>query len=359
MAVAVRTRLIAVGAVAVAVLAVAGVGVVRAADAPSLPPMTPDQLLASTAQTLSQPVTISGDVETFVDLGLPQIPSELGGEAGPIAMVNGTQRFRVWHSPDGLRVAHVLQVSERDLVVNRDEAWWWDSSGMKAVRLRFEDLASKVDALPGANAWMQGDDTAGAAMAAEADPLTAARAAIHAVAPYASVSVEGTAEVAGRAGYRLVLRPATDGTLVYSIVLSIDAESHLPLRVEVLSRTTGAVALSAGFTSVSFDPIDPAVFTFTPPEGAQVTDALDAMDPSVPADHVAPSGPAPRTFGSGFETRVAVAIDGQVPATVDQLLPYAGPLLSATIVRSADGTQWLLMGSVPLDVLQADAERLP
>ena len=174
------------------------------------------------------------------------------------------------------------------------------------------------------------------------------------------MSVEGTAEVAGRAAYRLVLRPATDGTLVDSIVLSIDAESRLPLRVEVVSRTTGTAALSAGFTSVSFDPIDPAVFTFTPPEGAQVTDALDAaMDPSLPADHEAPSGPAPRTFGSGFETRVAVAIDGQVPATVDQLLPYAGPLLSATIVRSDDGTQWLLMGSVPLDVLQADAERLP
>jgi hypothetical protein len=83
------------------------------------------------------------------------------------------------------------------------------------------------------------------------------------------------------------------------------------------------------------------------------------MDPSLPADHEAPSGPAPRTFGSGFETRVAVAIEGQVPATVDQLLPYAGPLLSAAIVRSDDGTQWLLLGSVPLDVLQADAERLP
>jgi outer membrane lipoprotein-sorting protein len=359
MAVAVRTRLIAVVAVAVTVLALAGVGVVRAADAPSLPPITPDRLLASTAQALSQPVTISGDVETFADLGLPQIPSELGGEAGPIAMVNGTQRFRVWHSPDGLRIAHVLQVSERDLVVNRDEAWWWDSSGMKAVRLRFEDLASKVEALPGANAWLQGEDTAGAVMAAEADPLTAARAAIHAVAPYASVSVEGTGEVAGRAVYRLVLRPATDGTLVDSIVLSIDAESRLPLRVEVVSRTTGAAALSAGFTSVSFDPIDPAVFTFTPPEGAQVTDALDAMDASLPADHEAPSGPAPRTFGSGFEARVAVAIDGQVPTTVDQLLPYAGPLLSATVVRGDDGTRWLLVGSVPLDVLQADAERLP
>ncbi|HEY5859730.1 MAG TPA: hypothetical protein VIX62_05550, partial [Actinomycetota bacterium] len=62
MAVAVRTRLIAVVAVAVTVLALAGVGVVRAADAPSLPPITSDRLLASTAQALSQPVTISGDV---------------------------------------------------------------------------------------------------------------------------------------------------------------------------------------------------------------------------------------------------------------------------------------------------------
>ena len=54
-----------------------------------------------------------------------------------------------------------------------------------------------------------------------------------------------------------------------------------------------------------------------------------------------------------------MAINGQVPSPVDQLLPYSGPLLSATIVRSADGTQWLLVGSVPLDALQADVERLP
>ena len=101
-----RTRLSAIGVLAVSLLVVVGVGIVRAGSGPSLPPLGADRLLASTAHALTQPVTISGDVETSFELGLPQIPSSLGGEGGPIAMLGGAQRFRVWHSPEIGR-AHV------------------------------------------------------------------------------------------------------------------------------------------------------------------------------------------------------------------------------------------------------------
>ena len=365
-----RTRLIAITA-AMVVLALVGIGVVRASDPSSLPPIEADRLLASTAMTLSKPITISGDVQTRLDLGLPDVPAGLGGQGGSLAMLSGTQRFRVWHSIDGLRLAHITQVSERDLVVNHDEAWWWDAAEMRATRVRFSDLRDILAPMTaGAITASEGNDQraralaqGAAAMAAmAADPITAARRAIEAVAPYASVSVEGADEVAGRAVYDLVLTPLSDRTLIGSIEMSIDAETSVPLRFEVFARATGEAAMSAGFTSVSYDPIEPDVFEFTPPAGAEVIDGLEGFGR---LDHVRPrggmearsDGSKPRTFGEGFETRVALPLRQGVPPEFAQLLPYAGPLLSAMVVEGADGS-WLLMGSVPLDVLQADAAAL-
>ena len=197
-----------------------------------------------------------------------------------------------------------------------------------------------------------------------ADPITAARRAIEAVAPYASVSVEGADEVAGRAVYDLVLTPLTDGTLIGSIELSIDAETFVPLRFQVIARATGEAAMSVGFTSVSYDPIDPAVFEFTPPEGAEVDRRARGLRRT---------GSSASRRGMGHErVRWLEAADvrrglrdacrapdyGGVPPELGQLLPYAGPLLSAIVVEGTEG-RWLLVGSVPLDVLQADAAALP
>ena len=243
MALSLRTRLLGVMTALAVLLALVGVGVVYAQDAPSLPPIQADRVLASTLESLARPVTISGDVQTRIDLGLPEVPSSLGGEGGPVAMIAGTQRFRVWHSPDGLRVAHVLDVSEQDLIVNRSEAWWWDAGDMKATKIAFADVGALAAAGPAA-AWMVGDGDdraaarAAAAAAAASDPLTASRQAMQALAPFASVSVEGTGEVAGRAVYDLQLTPRSQRTLIGRVDLAIDAESWLPLRFEVIARAT-------------------------------------------------------------------------------------------------------------------------
>ena len=349
MAVAVRTRLIAVVAVAVTVLARGGVGVVRAADAPSLPPIDARSAVGlHGAGALAAGRRSPATSRRFVDLGLPQIPSELGGEGG--ADRHGrtaTQRFRVWHSPDGLRIAHLLQVSERDLVVNRDEAWWWDSSGMKAVRLRFEDLASRSTLSRVRTRGCRVTDTAGAAMAAEADPLTAARAAIDAVAPYASVSVEGTDR--GRGPRRLPTGPdARDRRDAGRLdrARPIDAESRLPLRVQVVPAPP-ATRRDLGRVHHRVLRSDRSGDVRVHAAGGRPGDGRARRRRwirRVPADHEAPPGPAPRTFGSGFETRVAVATRrARCRPTADQLLPYAGPLLSAIIVRAPtepSGSWW-------------------
>ena len=85
------------------------------------------------------------------------------------------------------------------------------------------------------------------------------------------MSTDGTATVAGRRAYELVLEPRQAGSLVGSVRLAVDGTTHVPLRVQVFARGAQDPAFSVGFTS--FEPTAPAdsVFAFTPPPGAKVT----------------------------------------------------------------------------------------
>ena len=150
----------------VAALAVAGLGVanVRADPTPDLPPIAGDELLASTLGALARPFTIAGDVDTHVDLGIPQIPASVsggsgGGIMGAVNLVAGDQRYKIWRSPDGVRVAHLLPFAEQDVVVNQHDAWFWDSSDMSAIHLA---------GVPGTTLW---DASAPAAAVRDADLL--------------------------------------------------------------------------------------------------------------------------------------------------------------------------------------------
>jgi hypothetical protein len=339
--------------VIVAALAVAALGVasVRADPAPDLPPIGGDELLASSLAALARPFTISGDVETRFDLGIPQIPSSVSGAAGggvlgALSLITGDQRFKVWHSPDGVRIAHLLAFSEQDLVVSASNAWLWDSSDMSAVHFGY----------PGMNL----SDVAPAASAVrDADFLGFAQRALDAVAPYADVSVDSTSTVAGRPAYDLVLTPTSTLTLVGSISVAIDADTRLPLRFQVFARGSGSAAIEAGFTSVSFHAIDPSMFSFTPPPGTTVRQAADVIAQaraSADGDGTPPASD-PRVFGRAFDLRVAVKLDSPLPNEAGALLPYAGPLLSAITVER-DGQTWLLVGPVSVATLEKDAASL-
>ena len=346
MAISTRRRIGIAGTVALLAAAAFGVSNVRANPAPDLPVVAADQLLASTLGALAHPFTISGDVSTHLDLGIPQLPSSLGGPLGPASFVIGDQRFKVWRSPDGVRLAHLLDLGEQDVVANASDAWYWDSSTMTAVHLAIPPAATNPPAVP-----------------ASVDFLSIARRAIGAAAPYADLSVEGTDVVAGRACYELVLTPTSDLTLVGRMAVAIDAQTRLPLRLQVFARGSDVAAIVGGFTSVSFDPIDPAMFTFTPPPGAtvrQASDLLQAIRQHATSDGTSNARSEPsdhRIFGTGFETRVAVRLRAPLPADVSSFLPYAGPLLSAIVVERG-GQTWLLAGPVPVATLQQDAATL-
>ncbi len=348
-----RGRLTASILLATLVVAGLGVTVVRADDDPALPAVAGDDLLASVLEAASHPVTISGQVRTTLDLGLPELPASLSaGVSLPsvLTSLTGTQRWRMWHSPDGLRVAHLMPAREQDLVVNREAAWWWDSADLRAVRL---DPSS-----PGRG---RGGPPVAPAMPADTplDPIGLARALIRGLAPCASVSVQGTTTVAGRGAYVLALTPLRADSLVGSARIAIDAETRLPLRAEVLPRDGGAPAIAADFTAVSFEAIDPGMFTFEPPPGATVSDASDlAGDASPSDDEGMPPVTDVRAFGGCAGVIVAVEDAGGLPASAARLLPLAGPVGSAITVDRGDHA-WVLAGLVDASALEARADELP
>jgi hypothetical protein len=347
-----RRRLGIVVLVAALVVAAIGVASVRADPAPDLPSIGGDELLAASLAALARPFTISGDVDTHLDLGIPQIPSSVsggtgGGVMGALSIVTGDQRFKVWHSPDGVRVAHLLAFSEQDLVVSVSDAWLWDSSDMSAVHV----------GVPGMTLW---EAAPPAAAVRDADVMEFARRTLDAIAPYADVSVDTTSTVAGRPAYGLVLTPTSTLTLIGRIVVAIDAETRLPLRLQVFPRGSDAAAIEAGFTNVSFDAIDPDMFSFTPPPGTTVRQAADVIAQarlSAEGDGTPPVSD-PQIFGRGFDLRVAIRLGSALPDGAGALFPYAGPLLSAITVER-DGQTWLLVGPVSVATLEKDAASLP
>ncbi len=352
MAVSGRRRVGIVTVVVALTVAAFGVASVRADPTPNLPPIGGGELLASSLAALARPFTISGEVQTRFDLGIPQIPSSVGGGAGggvmgAVVLVTGDQRYKVWRSSDGVRVAHLLAFSEQDLVVSRSDAWFWDSSDMSAVHF----------GVPGMDLWQAAPP---AAAVREADIVAFVRRALEAVAPYADVSVDTTSMVAGRPAYGLVLTPTSTLTLIGRIAVAIDAETRLPLRFQVFPRGSDSAAIEVGFTSVSFDAIDPSMFSFTPPAGTTVRQAADVIAQAHASADGAGTPPVsdPHTFGRGFDLRVALRLDSALPTGAGALLPYAGPLLSAiTVVR--DGQTWLLVGPVSVATLEKDAASLP
>src|SRR5947209_3262267 len=129
---------------AVVLLLVGGVAmaVARASSsAPTLPPVAPDNLVASVLRALANPGPVSGYVRTHVDLGIPSLPDE--GPAGTastgktdlISALTGDHRLRVWRSADGLRISDLLPGSERSLYVTRTDAWAWDFGTFTAYHL--------------------------------------------------------------------------------------------------------------------------------------------------------------------------------------------------------------------------------
>jgi outer membrane lipoprotein-sorting protein len=346
-----RLSLVAVAAIAVAVVIGGTIAGNAQTPPPSLAPLSAEQLLTNlvtTAET-TPPPSFSGDASSSVNLGLPQIPAGLGGPSGTGGLTDllaGDQTYKVWHSLDGVRIANLLPAGERDLVANDTDAWFWDSQTQTAEHLTYDLTA------------MQAAAKAQQQTGTPPDPSTLATTIVRRLAPDAGLSVSSTQWVAGQPTYTLVLTPTSATTLVGSVHVALDANNWVPLQLEVFAKGSDTAAIRAGFTSISFGPVDASTFDFTPPAGAHVTTAALPTHMPKAADDNPTHDAGPLTFGTGFDTVLAYRLTSPLPPEASALLPYSGPLASVIVADTSSGT-WVLAGAVPVSELQATVPKLP
>ncbi|MGW6771205.1 LolA family protein [Streptomyces sp. NPDC055037] len=354
--------------VAVAGVAAATIGLVPALAAtgdPELPQISAQQLIEKIAA--SETEQLSGSVKITTDLGLPSLAglgdlaggALVGGKGGPggsgatdgstadpnaklMELSSGTHTLRVAvDGPDKQRLSIRDTAAEYSLIHNGGEVWAYDSASNEAYHVRAPKDAAKGGAAEDGGKHAPKD----ALKDVPATPKEFAEQALKAAGGTTSVTVDGTAKVAGRDAYQLLIKPKQSGSTVGSIKVAVDAKTGTPLKFTLSPSSGGKAVVDVGFTEVDFAKPAASTFDFTPPKGAKVTQGDDkgAGDksgvPELPKGHDSAKGPKelgdPKVIGEGWnavyelntgagEGVTGAAKPGDVPAEAQQFLDALG-----------------------------------
>ncbi|MFJ3900358.1 outer membrane lipoprotein carrier protein LolA [Streptomyces sp. NPDC090025] len=270
--------------VAVAGVAAATIGLVPALAAsgdPDLPEITAQQLIEKIAASDTQ--TLSGTFKISTDLGLPSIagllpsavPSGPGGGSSVdpteklTQLISGSHTLRVAaDGPDKQKLTLLDGSDEYTLVHNGDDVWAYDS---KSNEVMHEKGAGEL----GGDRGDRGGDHGKAKTPGKDLPVSPKQLAdevLKAAGDTTSITVGGTANVAGRDAYQLVIKPKQSGSMVESVKIAVDAGTGTPLKFTLDSVSGGKPVLDAGFTKVDFAKPAADTFDFKAPKGAKVTE---------------------------------------------------------------------------------------
>jgi outer membrane lipoprotein-sorting protein len=311
----------------------AAAGTIVASADPSLPERSAAQLLVDLQNAKVD--GLSGTIVQSADLGLPKIQGITDGasaDAGLVSLIAGSNTARVWYAgEDKARLALVGTAGETDVIRNGSDVWLWQSEGNKATHLKVPAEAGKrPQALP---------------TDIPTTPQDAADAALAAIDDSTKVTTTGAAKVADRDAYELVLSPKATQSLIGQVRLAVDAEKHIPLRVDVYAKNATSPAIRVAFTQISFEKPDAQQFAFNPPPGAKVNESNPAQLekdaekaakehgkalPPAAADKRAEA--APKVIGEGW----ASILTAKLPATAGADSKEAEGLLN--MLPEASGT---------------------
>jgi outer membrane lipoprotein-sorting protein len=334
---------------------------------------TPQEVLELAASSTLN--AFSGTIEQSSNLGLPDL-SALGGTTGEdsasapgsaddkpstdissaLELLTAPHTVRVYvDGPDRSRVQILDDMAERDAIRNGDDLWFYDSSEKSAVHSTAPADATDPDA------------SSPTALTESLTPAELATKFLDAVDPSTEVTIGDPVQVAGRSAYDLILTPESQATLVSSVEIAVDADTGLPLRVDIFAKGSADPAFHVAFSSLSLDAPSSDLFDFTPPAGTDVTEKTLPNRDDAPSDGSATpdavTHPEPAVTGTGWDTIV------ELPASGDTSELTASPLVSQ-LATAVDGGQVLqttlltvlitddgrvLAGSVPIESLQAAA----
>ncbi|MEV5580853.1 DUF2092 domain-containing protein [Streptomyces parvus] len=268
--------------VAVAGVAAATIGLVPALASsgdPDLPEISAQELIEKIAA--SDEEQLSGTFKISTDLGLPLdglagslVPGgggegKDGGAAAPqdmlMELTSGTHTLRVAaDGPERQKLSVLGDASEYSVIHNQGEVWAYDSES---------DEVYHAEAPEGRDGGGHVEEAPKGAVGAAATPKDFAEKALAAAGDTTSVTVDGTAQVAGRDAYQLLIKPKQSGSTIGSVRIAVDAENGVPLKFTLSAASGGKAVVDAGFTKVDFAKPAASTFAFTPPKGAKVTEA--------------------------------------------------------------------------------------
>jgi outer membrane lipoprotein-sorting protein len=282
--------LVPLSAVVITVIALVAPQAASGAQHPNLPVRTAGQLLASLEQAHTP--QFSGTTVETARLGLPSLSENdlpAGVSAGAqsdfvqlITLLTGSHTAQIaYGGPERQRIAIFLSdLSETDIVHNGNNLWTYssDSNSVSHTTLKPDSKSSSVSL-----------------EAAPVDPTRAAEQALAEISPSTAVTVDRTAEVAGRSAYQLDLAPRDTRTLISSVRIALDSKTSMPLRVQIWSRNnTSNPAFEVGFTSLSMKAPSASTFTFTTPPSATTESSPFSESHSAESSSAAPPPSAHR-----------------------------------------------------------------
>ncbi|MEE1940458.1 DUF2092 domain-containing protein [Streptomyces sp. TRM 70361] len=258
----------------------------NSAGDPDLPEITAEELVARIAA--SETEQLSGTVRISTDLGLPGLAGQAmggghrggsgaddGSDADPRAklmeLASGTHTLRVAvDGPDRQRISVVEKAAEYSVVHNGRDVWAYDSAANAVHHTVLPEKGPHGDGDSGADE--DGKRAGGTSGPAGITPQQAAREVLKAVDGTTSVTVDGTAKVAGQDAYRLLVKPRTAESTVGSVRIAVDADTGVPLKFTLTPKSGGKAVFDVGFAEVDFAKPDADTFDFKPPKGAEVTE---------------------------------------------------------------------------------------
>ncbi|MTD54179.1 LolA family protein [Amycolatopsis pithecellobii] len=258
-----------------------------AGEAPQLPSISAEELVQSVLTTKTP--ALDGTVAVNNNLGLP-VTSLPGG-------INlNIDAAHVYNDGNGNSKLTIQQGNADTTVVhNGTTVWTYSSKDNTANKSTLQPQARQPEGVP-------------------SDPAAAATQLVAKVRETSTVSVDGTARVAGRAAYELVLTPKpTEHTVLREVRIAVDAEKRVPLRLAVMTYGTADPALQVAFSDIEFTSQPASEFQFTPPQGAKVTEKQAGPQQQRPEN----TGDV-KVVGDGWDS----VVTGTVPS--DALAPKQG-----------------------------------
>ncbi|GAB2780380.1 LolA family protein [Amycolatopsis magusensis] len=326
---------------------------------PELPAVSAEDLVQSVLT--AQAPALSGTVTVSEQLGLPAALPGVG--------TLDLDEARVFNDGNGKTRLAIKQGGAENTVVHDGATVWSYNSA--------DNTATKVTLPAGAGHGQHEGMTEDGQLT---DPTAVAGQLLQAVREFSTVTVDGTARVADRPAYELVLTPKPDErTLLREIRVAVDSETRLPLRLEVLTNGTTEPALEIGFSEFAVEQQPADLFAFTPPAGAKIDEVTPEAKPDQAEADKAKEAVDPQVVGEGWDSvitgrvpadalaggKLPAAVEGQdggegldVQALLGQIAkPVSGPFGTGHVITTKVGTALLTddgrfaAGAVPEQVL--------